>query len=870
MALAQATASSEARRAARLCAALTLLAAAGLGVYQIGWGERFGGHGIGKGDSRVYVAIAQDFPGVVFGKQLDAYRLQRVLPSGLVYAALSLTGLPRDEAQVVRGFLWLNLIAMLGMLSCWHLIADELRVSHSGRWLGCLLLFVNFQCLRAPYYSPVLTDYFAAALSSLLLYGFVRGRTGLMLATLVLAAFTWPALFLGGAFLLVFPLRALPAQAPTRAQRRLLALVAMAGFMGAFLARLRSPLPEMDLNPPAFGWGGVWLHRELLPVSLLMALMYAGFVAANLWNRAALMHPAFYREFAVRRSLLSVGALLVLVQGSAFGLAAKIPAVNDPWYQLQEISAQAVLRPANPWVAHAVAFGLLPVLLTVVGRNACRAAHDLGAGFTLFLTTVAVLALTAETRQLMHSLAPLTLLAVLAVEGIRLPAWAAWAFSLLAFIASKLLFNINGTGFFSSNHPFSSPAQNWWMNVGLWMSDAMYWRQGAAALVALALVTLAVRQAHTLDDSERARVWPPIRTVLGFPAVACAVAALFGAAELSARLVLRARLPAPDSLSVADATLGWRNVPGAAARPLGALVAINSRGLRGPDRDYAKPSGGRRVLLLGGSIVEGFNAEEDRTLRAALERAIAKSSCGRVEVLNAGVAGYAIDQQSALYAAEGRRYATDVVVVVVHYQDLRPLLEKVGTRALPQGLRTARRNTLPWRRSAALRLLSDTTLEHAPALHRFLGEWGVVDYGEPPPELWPYSLRDEAKAAAARFEEGLGQLASAVIASGARPVVLYAPARFEVDDAKWDALLERYVMPRRLFHAGRLVRRLERVTEDQELLFLNPLSSLQREARAASMYDDATELWNDRGYETASVVLADTVTRLLDCGVGRR
>ncbi len=870
MALSPATESPEARRAARLSAALTLLAAAALGLYQIGWGERYAGHGIGKGDSRVYVAIAQDFPGVVFGRQLDSYRLQRVLPSGLVYAGLSLTRLPHDEAHVVRGFLWLNLIAMLGMLSCWHLIADALRVSHAGRWLGCLLLFGNFSCVRAPYYSPVLTDYAAAGLGALLLYGYLSARTGLIVAALVMAAFTWPALFFAGGFLLAFPRHPLPPEPATRNQRWLLAGAALAGFVVAFLARLRFPFSEIELDPPAFGWGGVWLHRELLPVSVPLALLYVGFVAANLSNRGVLFNPLFYRETVARSALFQFAVLFLLSQAVATSLAANIPPPTDPWRHIQEISANAVFRPANSWVAHAVAFGVLPVLLTVVRLNACRAAHQLGLGFTLFIGTVTVLALTCESRQLMHSIAPLTLLTVLALEGVRFPAWARWALAALAFLASKLWFDINKTGFFSSNHPFSSPAQNWWMHVGLWMSDASYWRQGGVALLALALLVLAVRQARVLGDSERAQVWPPVRIVLAFPAAALIGAACLGATELAARLVIRARLPAIDPLSAADAGLGWRNVPGASGRPAGALVAFDRRGLRGPERDYAKPPGVHRVLLLGGSIVEGWNVVEGATLRAALERAIAKS-CGPVEVLNAGVAGYAIDQQSARYHREAHRYAPDLVVAVAHHLDLRPLLDDPEQpHARPLQLRAARRNMVYWRGSAALRVLSDATLEHAPALHRQLGGWGIVDYGEAPPELWPFSVRDEAKSAAARFDEGLGQLARNVDASGGRLVVLYAPAQFEVDEADWDALLQRYVMSRRLFNPTRLVRKLERVTEELELPLVNPLLALRKEPGAKSRYDAATGLWNERGNATVGGVLADAVVGILGCGAEPR
>jgi hypothetical protein len=327
---------------------------------------------------------------------------------------------------------------------------------------------------------------------------------------------------------------------------------------------------------------------------------------------------------------------------------------------------------------------------------------------------------------------------------------------------------------------------------------------------------------------------------------------------------MRGRVPPADSLSVADGVRGWRNVAGASGRPAGALVALNRLGLRGPERSYPKPPGVRRVWLSGGSIVEGWNVEESATLRATLEDALGKSSCGPVEVFNGGVAGYAIDQQRALFESEGRRYAPDVVVGVVHYQDLRPLLDETAPHPMPLGLRNPRRNLLPWRRSAALRLLSDATQAQAPAVHRFLGGFGIVDYDEPPMELWPFSVRDEAKAAAARFDTELGELASAVGKTGGQLVVFYAPAAFEVADKPWDALVERYVMPRRLYLPTRLLRKLERVTDELELPLANPQPALQKEAGAASEYD-ATGLWSDKGNRVAGRVLAEAVANALGC-----
>ncbi len=48
--------------------------------------------------------------------------------------------------------------------------------------------------------------------------------------------------------------------------------------------------------------------------------------------------------------------------------------------------------------------------------------------------------------------------------------------------------------------------------------------------------------------------------------------------------------------------------------------AINSHGMRGPERPKKKPAGTRRILFLGDSLVFGAMVADDRTLPVELER----------------------------------------------------------------------------------------------------------------------------------------------------------------------------------------------------------------------------------------------------------
>jgi len=72
----------------------------------------------------------------------------------------------------------------------------------------------------------------------------------------------------------------------------------------------------------------------------------------------------------------------------------------------------------------------------------------------------------------------------------------------------------------------------------------------------------------------------------------------------------RARRSAPERpLSRFHPLLGWDKTPLAEQRvtrpEFDILFRVNSRGLRGPERDYPKPEGTRRLMILGDSFAAG-------------------------------------------------------------------------------------------------------------------------------------------------------------------------------------------------------------------------------------------------------------------------
>jgi hypothetical protein len=122
--------------------------------------------------------------------------------------------------------------------------------------------------------------------------------------------------------------------------------------------------------------------------------------------------------------------------------------------------------------------------------------------------------------------------------------------------------------------------------------------------------------------------------------------------------------PVPGSFWRHDRLLGWSNSPGADGvfdHPRFRInVHINSKGLRDREYAYERSPGTRRILVIGDSFVWGYGVEQHETFPKVLEALLP-----RVDVINAGVAGYGTDQELLWLRSEGVRYRPDLVILVM-------------------------------------------------------------------------------------------------------------------------------------------------------------------------------------------------------------
>ncbi len=117
-----------------------------------------------------------------------------------------------------------------------------------------------------------------------------------------------------------------------------------------------------------------------------------------------------------------------------------------------------------------------------------------------------------------------------------------------------------------------------------------------------------------------------------------------------------------------NAELGWSMQPNSKAtfsRPeFSAQIQTNALGLRDDELTATKSENEIRILLLGDSVVAGFEVARENTLEYHLQKMLQMAFPEKkIEVINAGVRGYGTDQELLYLQSRGLALQPDIVVL---------------------------------------------------------------------------------------------------------------------------------------------------------------------------------------------------------------
>jgi hypothetical protein len=253
--------------------------------------------------------------------------------------------------------------------------------------------------------------------------------------------------------------------------------------------------------------------------------------------------------------------------------------------------------------------------------------------------------------------------------------------------------------------------------------------------------------------------------------------------------------------NVSSPFFGVRNNPDTAGWARGpdyvTWVQVNSKGLRGPEVDYAKPADTYRILVLGDSFTFAQQVPEQQTFAVQLgERLREARPDRRVETINAGTNSWSTAHEYAWLASEGYQYQPDLVLLMFYVgNDPGGNARWVGSPEHAEQLQLAVDQTVPAR-------------ELRTALSGVSVAWNVIERGvlaklQPPseaerregldaqdqlgldPEQDYSSINDDTKVRGWLITEALlARLRDLTAEHGARLVVVGIPAYGVVVDAE--------------------------------------------------------------------------------------
>lgn len=307
------------------------------------------------------------------------------------------------------------------------------------------------------------------------------------------------------------------------------------------------------------------------------------------------------------------------------------------------------------------------------------------------------------------------------------------------------------------------------------------------------------------------------------------------------------------TLFEADSELGWKLRPGANDVWGGIHVSVNAKGLRGPELDYRKPAGMKRILFLGDSVAFGYQVERhELTFPYQVQQILTRGREPAIQTINGGVGGYSPWQSSRFLAVEGIRYSPDLVVVSFVLNDVTEKFDLARFGGSSEGFQLARSV-----RSRTSRWLSKTAIgvagRRVVARLRFGSDAtaGARDLSEL--RANQLALEPESDAVESAWKLTLPHLAEIFDFCRAReiPALLVAfPYTFQLANPALDA-------PQRRLENWAVQHEVEFI--DLLPVFVSALTSSQQPPKHFFLDQDHP---NPRGHAVAAAAIADGIRRM--------
>ena len=457
------------------------------------------GNGFGW-DGVIYAELARNFYEETCVNQIDAYRVQRLLPSLIVHFGLQGLNLERTNTNIIHGFGALNVACLTLLAWCWCRIAKVMEFSTASKWLGFGGLFINFCVLKNTSYYPVLTDIPALAIGGAMVCCYLESRRTPLLILSALGAFTWPTLIGQGVLLALFPRDPGRDRLVESAPWRLNSIVA--GLGSYYLVVALAKIIQMI---PATVWTGITPIRSVILLSAAIAGFFVFQVSFRLLDRDWKLDVRRCFQLSFWTNAVIVLSMVFVVKGIQSKWATN-PTLLVPQNYALLIGIWAIAKPGVFYLAHIVYYGPLMIVAMYLWKPMSLHIREYGLGITLMFLAGAFLTLDSESRHLIAFLPAVVTFVIKSAESLNWNARQTGFLAVISVLYSKCWLTMN-VGPLSGN-VLHWPDQRYLMNTGPYMSDATYLVQGVITIgITIAIGIICVRRPTanftTSVDSER-------------------------------------------------------------------------------------------------------------------------------------------------------------------------------------------------------------------------------------------------------------------------------------------------------------------------------------------------------------------------------
>ena len=412
----------------------------------------------------------------------DTYYIHRVFPSVIVGVFFKYLPISVSNHHVFIAFQILNLISIA--LTCYFFkkLLILFKISFKNQLLAFTLLLINFAILKFPFYLSVMTDSVALVLSTMLLYYYIKRNTiGVVICTII-ASFTWPLSFYQGLIFIIFPFSTLPFYSLKNVYK--ITLKVISALFVVFICVYLTYIKKMDTSIELVAR----INKTLLPLSIIgLACIYV-FFALIFFNNNLFNIKLMVKKMKLINIMLACGVVALTL----FIVYIHNPPPNKFYpllYTLSNPFTHALMWPLHTIVSHAAFWGVLMILLMFFWTDFCKIISQMGWGLVLaFALNLYSFGIMPETRCLVNLLPWIAIFLIKAMNKYSYTNVFYITVGILCFVASKiwLVLNERGNNYYmqlDKNGSMGFPDQKMWMNVGPWMSEAMYYLQGEILLI---------------------------------------------------------------------------------------------------------------------------------------------------------------------------------------------------------------------------------------------------------------------------------------------------------------------------------------------------------------------------------------------------